>query len=124
MHLTRDNIFIMEEEKEQQEQPNIIDQIKEYAETRIKLAKYQAVDSSSSVIAGMVAQLIVIISLLLVFVFASLTLAFFLAELLGSFWQGFGCTAIIYLIIAIILNAKKAGVEKTIANKLIEKILN
>ena len=116
----------MEEQKEQQQQPqpSLIDQLKEYADTRIKLAKYQAVDGGTSIIAGLVAQLIVIISLLLVFVFASLTLAFFLAELLGSFWQGFGCTAIIYLIIAIILNAKKAGVEKTIANKLIEKILN
>ena len=114
----------MEEQKEQQQQPNIIDQIKEYAETRIKLAKYQAVDSGTSIIAALVAQLVVIISLLLVFVFASLTLAFFLAEALGSFWQGFGCTAVIYLIIALILNAKKTGVEKTIANKLIEKILN
>jgi len=116
----------MEEQKEQQAQPkpSIIDLIKEYAETRIKLAKYQAVDSGSSIIASLVAQLIVVISLLLVFVFASLTLAFFLSEVLESFWQGFGCTAIIYLIIAIILNAKKPGIEKTIANALIEKFLN
>ncbi len=71
----------MEEQKEQQQQPpSFIEQLKEYAETRIKLAKYQAVDSGTSIIAGLVAQLIVIISLLLVFVFASLTLAFFLSE--------------------------------------------
>ena len=115
----------MEEQKEQQQQPpSFIDQLKEYAETRIKLAKYQAVDSSASIIAGIVAQLVVIISLLLVFVFASLTLAFFLSDILESFWQGFGCTALIYLIIAIILNAKKPGIEKTIANMLIEKFLN
>jgi hypothetical protein len=116
----------MEEQKEQQQQQpsSLIDQLKEYAETRIKLAKYQAVDSGTSIIATVVAQLIVIISLLLVFVFASLTLAFFLSEVLNSFWQGFGCTALIYLIIAIILNAKKPGIEKTIANRLIEKFLN
>ena len=114
----------MEEQKEQQQQPSFIDQLKEYAETRIKLAKYQAVDSGTSIVAGIVAQLVVIISLLLVFVFASLTLAFFLSDILNSFWQGFGCTALIYLVIAIILNAKKPGIEKTIANTLIEKILN
>ena len=73
----------MEEQKEQQApKPSIIDQIKEYAETRIKLAKYQAVDGGTSIIAALVAQLIVIISLLLAFVFASLTLAFFLSEVL------------------------------------------
>jgi hypothetical protein len=115
----------MEEQKEQPQQPpSFIDQLKEYAETRIKLAKYQAVDSSTSVIASVVAQLVVIISLLLVFVFASLTLAFFLSEVLESFWQGFGCTALIYLVIAIVLNAKKPGIEKTVANKLVDKILN
>ncbi|GAB2987567.1 hypothetical protein GCM10027049_29440 [Mucilaginibacter puniceus] len=115
----------MEEQKEQQQQPpSFIDQLKEYAETRIKLAKYQAVDGGSSIIASLVAQLIVIISLLLVFIFASLTLAFFLSEVLDSLWQGFGCAALIYLIIAVILNAKKPGIEKTIANRLIEKFLN
>jgi len=116
----------MEEQKEQQQQqpPSFIDQLKEYAETRIKLAKYQAVDGGTSIIAGLVAQLVVIISLLLAFVFASLTLAFFLSEVLESFWQGFGCTALIYLIIAVILNAKKPGIEKTIANSFIEKFLN
>lgn len=115
----------MEEQKEQQQQErSFIDQLKEYVETRIKLAKYQAVDGGTSVIASLVAQLVVVISLLLVFVFASLTLAFFLSEVLESFWQGFGCTALIYLVIAIILNAKRPVIEKTIANKLVDKILN
>ena len=115
----------MEENKEQQQQqPSLIEQLKEYAETRIKLVKLQAVDTGTSIIASLVAQLVVIISLLLVFIFASLTLAFFLSELFNSFWQGFGCTALIYLIIALILNAKKPGIEKTIASALIEKILN
>ena len=112
------------EQQQQQQQPSIIDQLKEYAETRIRLAKLQAVDSGTSIIASLVAQLVVVVSLLLVFIFASLTLAFFLSELFNSFWQGFGCTALIYLIIALVLNAKKPGIEKTIASALIEKILN
>lgn len=114
----------MEDQKEQQPQPSIIDQLKEYAETRIKLAKYQAVDSSTSIIAAAITRAVVIICLLLLFVFASFTLAFYLADVLGSVWQGFGCIALFYLIIAVIVNAKKGGIEKTIANKLVDKFLN
>ena len=115
----------MEEQKEQQApKPSIIDQIKEYAETRIKLAKYQAVDNGTSIIAGILSALIIIVCLLLLFVFASFTLAFYLADVLGSVWQGFGCIALFYLIVAVVLNAKKPGIEKTIANSLIEKFLN
>lgn len=115
----------MEEQKEQQQpQPSIIDQLKEYAETRIKLTKYQVVDSSTSIIAATITRLVVIICLLLLFVFASFTLAFYLADVLGSVWQGFGCIALFYLIIAVIVNAKKDRIEKTIANKLVDKFLN
>ena len=114
----------MEEQKEQQQpQPSLIDQLKEYAETRIKLAKYQAVDSGTSIIASILSGIIIVICLLLLFVFASFTLAFYLADVLGSVWQGFGCIALFYLIVAIILNVKKVGIEQTIVNRLIEKFL-
>jgi hypothetical protein len=116
----------MEELKEQQAQPkpSIIDQIKEYVETRVKLAKYQAVDTGTSIIATVVTLIAIIIFVLMLLVFASFTLAFFLADVLGSVWQGFGCVALLYLIILLVLNAKKQSVEKTIANKLIDNFLN
>lgn len=115
----------MEEQKEQQQQPpSFIDQLKEYAETRIKLAKYQAVDTGTSVISNIVTGLILVIALLFLLVFVSFTLAFFLADVLESVWQGFGCVTLIYLIVALILNGKKESIGKTIANKLIDKILN
>lgn len=112
----------MEEQKEQQQ--SIIDQLKEYADTRIKLAKYQAVDTGTSVISNIVTGLILVIVLLVLLVFVSFTLAFFLADVLASVWQGFGCVALIYLIVALILNAQKENIGKNIANKLIDKILN
>ncbi len=114
----------MEEQKEQQPQPSVIDQLKEYFETRIKLAKYQAVDTGTSIISGIITGLILVIALLFIVVFISFTLAFFLADVLGSVWQGFGCVTLIYLITALIVNAKKEGIGKTIANKLIDNILN
>jgi len=108
-------------EPNKEPQSPLIDQLTEYAETRIKLAKYKAIDGGSSVIAGIIADVVVIISMVLAFIFASFTLAFYLAEALDSFWKGFGCVAIIYLIIAVIFKMNKAGFEKPIANKFIQK---
>ena len=112
------------EDKKEQQQPPIIDQLKEYAETRIKLAKYQAVDSSTAVIGSIIADVAVAICLVLLFVFATITLGFYLSEVFESFWQGFGCIAVVYLILAIILKAKRRGIEKAVASGLIQKILN
>ena len=47
---------------EKETPPPIIDQLKEYAETRIKLAKYQAIEGGSSVIASIIAEAVVIFS--------------------------------------------------------------
>ncbi len=109
----------MEDKKEPQ--PALIDQLKEYAETRIKLAKYKAIEGGSSVAASLVADVVVAISMLLAFIFASITLAFYLGRLFGAEWKGFGCVALIYLLIAIIFRVNKAGFEKPLANAFIRK---
>ena len=114
----------MEDKKEEQQQPPIIDQLKEYAETRIKLAKYQAIDSSTSVVGSIVADIALVICLLLLFSFATVTLGFYLAEVLESFWQGFGCITLLYLIIAIVLKFKRHLLGKGVTSALIQKILN
>jgi len=108
------------EEKKEPEAP-LIDQLKEYAETRIKLAKYKAIDGGSSVAAGLIADVVVAISMLLAFIFASFTLAFYLAQVLDSLWEGFGCVGIIYLIIAIAVKINKSSFERPIANAFIRK---
>ena len=113
----------MEEDKKEQ-QPPIIDQIKQYAETRFKLAKYKAIDGSTSVIASIVTDLVVVLSLLILFLFASFTLGFYLSEILESFWQGFGCITLLYLIIVIVLKFQRQDIGKKVASALIEKILN
>jgi len=110
----------MEANKKEPEPP-LIDQLKEYAETRIKLAKYKAIDGGSSVAAGIIADFIVSLSMLLAFIFASFTLAFYLAEVLDSLWKGFGCVGIIYLLIAIIFKINKSGFERPITNAIIQK---
>jgi hypothetical protein len=102
--------------------PPIIDQLKEYAETRIKLAKYQAIEGGSTIAASLIAEVIAAMSMVLAFVFASFTLAFYLGKVLDATWAGFGCVAIIYLIIALAVKANKKSLEKPIVNAFIQKI--
>jgi hypothetical protein len=110
----------MEDKKETQ--PPIIDQLKEYAETRFKLAKYQAIEGSTTVAASLIADAVSIGSMVLAFVFASFTLAFYLDGVLASDWMGFGCVAILYFIIAIAIKLNKKSLEKPIVNAFIRKI--
>jgi hypothetical protein len=110
----------MEANKEPQ-QP-LIDQLKQYAETRLKLAKYKAIDSGSTIFASLLADVVVVISMVLAFVFASFTLAFYLAHVLDSYWEGFGCVALLYLFIAIMIKVNKKAIEKPITNAFVNKI--
>jgi len=102
--------------------PPIIDQLKEYAETRIKLAKYQAIEGSTTIAASLIADVVTLISMVLAFIFASLTLAFYLGGLFNANWIGFGCVAIIYLIISIAIKANKKNIERPIVNAFIQRI--
>ncbi|MDF2432391.1 MAG: hypothetical protein JWP44_2022 [Mucilaginibacter sp.] len=102
--------------------PPIIDQLKEYAETRIKLAKYQAIEGGSTFAASIIADVVTIMSMVLAFLFASFTLAFYLGTLFNATWIGFGIVAVLYLIIALAIKANKKSLEKPIVNVFIQKI--
>jgi hypothetical protein len=109
----------MEEQKETP--PPIIDQLKEYAETQIKLAKYEAIDRSAKFLASFVTDMVVAVVFVLTFLFLSFALAFILARWLGSNWAGFSCMAGIYLIIAIIIILLKDKVQQPLINLFIRK---
>jgi hypothetical protein len=102
--------------------PPIIDQLKEYAETRIKLAKYQAIEGGSTIAASLIADVAVLMSMILAFLFASITLALYLGKLLGDYWGGFGIVAVLYLIIAFTIKRSKRRIEKLLANEFVKKI--
>jgi len=102
--------------------PPIVDQLKEYAETRFKLLKYEAIEGGTSILASVIADLVTAISMVFAFVFASFTLAFYLADVFGQLWEGFGCVALIYLLIAVVIKLNKKSLEKPIINLFIQKI--
>lgn len=112
----------MEEKKDTTSTQPIIDQLKEYAETRFTLAKYKAIEKGSSIIASIIIDLIVVVIAAVTFLFASFTLALFLADVFASYWKGFGAVAALYLLIVIIILAAKGSFEKPIINGFIRKI--
>lgn len=110
----------MEEKKDKP--ASIIDQLIEYLDTRFKLAKYQAADSGTSFVASVVTDVVIVLCAVLAFVFASLTLAYFLGDIMGATWKGFGIVGILYIIIAVVVKYKRRSIEKPIINALIRKI--
>lgn len=88
--------------------PPIIEQIKEYAETRIKLIKYKTIDQATGIIASVVAYSIIAVLGLFILLFLNITLALFLGSVLGSYWAGFGCVTLLYIILAILVFVLKA----------------
>lgn len=109
----------MEEQK--QTPPPIIDQLREYAETQIKLAKYEAIDRSSKFLSSFIVDVVIAVAFVLTFLFLSLTVAFLLSLWLGSYWAGFGCMAGIYLLIAIIIMLAKDKIKKPMIDMFIKK---
>lgn len=112
------------EEQAKEQQPPILEQITDYAETQIKLTKYKVIEKSTSVAAGVVTDMAIMICLVLTFMFASLTLAFFLGEVLGAFWKGFGIVTLLYLFIGVIVMLARGSFKKPIVNALIRKIFS
>lgn len=114
----------MEEEEKKEQYPPIVDQLREYAETRIKIARYKAIDKGTSAVAGMVTGAVTAVCFILTFLFASFTLALFLAKVLGSYWQGFGIVALIYLIIAVVVKAAKNSIKKPLIDLMVRGIFS
>lgn len=110
-----------EEKKETPPPPPILDQLKEYAETQIKLAKYEAIDRSSKFMASFITDIIVAVIFVLAFLFLSFAIAFVLSNLLGSHWAGFACMGGIYIILALIIIWKKDKIQIPIVNLFIKK---
>lgn len=108
---------------EEQDKPqSIILQVQEYLETYVKLTKLKAIDKGTSVVASIVIDVVVFLALLIVLLFASITLGFFLADVFHSYWEGFGCVTALYLLIIVCLLVFRKSIQRPIINALIKKL--
>ena len=111
----------MEENKEKDIETILLD-AKEYIDTRIEYTKLSFVEKGAKLLADLITNTTVIICFVLSFLFASFTLALYLSDVLGSHTKGFGCVAVIYLFLSIIvLLTKDKYIEKVLVNLFIRK---
>ena len=110
--------------KEQKDQDNgLISNIKEYANIRKELAILTIAEKTSTAAAGAAAGGILAILGLFVFFFGSLTLGFYLSEVIGNTYSGFLIITALYLIIALIVYFTQENmIKKPVENGMIKKI--
>lgn len=114
----------MQENKEKSIEDLVAD-AKVYLETRVEYTRLYLVEKISKVFADLVTTATVIICFVLAFLFGTFTLALFLSEVLGTYTRGFGCVALIYIALAIIVYfTKDKYIEKAIINFAIRKYFN
>ena len=110
-------------ENNKDEKPGITDQLRQYIETRVELARLQAIEKGTSFAAALATEIFVLICIAITLQIFSITVALFLGSLLGSYWMGFGCVTFVYFLAALIVSAyKKKYIEPRIIDFLIKKI--
>ena len=94
----------------------VMDNVSGYVETRLKLFKIEAKEELGQILTRLIHTSVFILLLLATLLFASLSLAFYLGESIGSLYLGFGIVALVYVIFTVIIYffADKLGLQKMI----------
>jgi hypothetical protein len=95
------------------------DNILTYAELKVELFKLGAYEHTGKLVGMLSYGLILILLAFFVLLFLFLSAGFFLSELFHSEGLGFGCIAVIYLIVIGIVVANKRKISLKIANEVI-----
>lgn len=102
---------------------DIVALLKEYVATRVELAKLSAIERAVVTGSAFATDVFVVVMLILTFLFGSLTLGFYLSELLDSYAGGFGILTLFYLLLALVmLFTKEKYVEKYLHNFMVKRI--
>lgn len=114
----------MQENKEKSIE-DLFEDAKGYIDTRVEYTRLYLVEKISKIFADLVTNAIVIICFILAFLFGTFTLALFLSDVLGSYARGFGCVAVIYILLALVVYyTKEKYIEKAIINFTIRNYFN
>jgi hypothetical protein len=103
----------------------IIVNLKSYTNSTIEIIKLEAVQYASSIIANLSSGLILGLVIIFFTFFLSLGISFFLSELFGNSYLGFGIVAGVYLLLGFILIVgRKKLLNKPIKEKIIQKFFS
>jgi hypothetical protein len=101
----------------------VIQKTKEYIKNWKKLSRLVLAERISTILSGLLLDILMVILGLLVFFFLSISFAFYLSEITGSTSLGFLIISGIYLLIIIIIALLKTKIEDILINLSIRKFL-
>ena len=100
---------------------NLINDVKDYAETRIALGKLKTIDKGTQIAGVLTVGVFVSIFILLFLFFISITVALVLATLLGKLYLGFLIVGSTYLLLGLLVYLKRdSWIRIPISNFLIK----
>ncbi|TKC05011.1 phage holin family protein [Pedobacter frigoris] len=115
----------MQEENKEKGIEDLYEDAKGYLDTKVEYTRLYLVEKVSKIFADIVTNAAVAMCFILAFLFGTFTLALFLSDVLGSYTRGFGCVAVIYILLALIVYyTKEKYIEKAIINFTIKNYFN
>lgn len=109
-------------EQSQQEQiTKLWEKFKTYALLKVEIIKLGLVEKSAKLTADLLSTFLLGFFLVMVFLVASITFAFYLSALTGSYVTGFGCASVVFMLLALLVTWRKTLVEKIIAGIAIKR---
>jgi hypothetical protein len=102
----------------------VIENVHKYLEMERRLLKLEVIEKVSEASATAASGSIVFVFYLLVFLFFSIALAMLAGDLFGKMYIGFAAVAVLYLLIALVLNLRKEKwLKAPIANTFVKTFL-
>lgn len=98
----------------------LIEKLKLYSVNTIDLIKLETVERSSALLSNLISRVIIGVIAILFAFFLSLGICFYLSELFGNNYLGFGVVAGFYLLLGIVLII---GRKKLLINPIRERII-
>lgn len=109
--------------KDEKEDKGLFSNIKEYASVTKELAILTVAEKTSTAAAGAAAGGVLAVLGFFAFLFANLTLGFYLSDVIGNSWAGFLILTGFYLLLTLIVYfTQEKMIKKPIENGMIKKI--
>lgn len=101
----------------------LIDSMKNYTHATIELIKLETAQKTSSIIATLTSGFIIGLVLIFFAFFLSMGVCFYLSELFGNIYLGFGLVAGVYLLLGLVLIvARKSMLIRPIRDEIIREM--
>lgn len=95
--------------------------VQKYIHVRTELLKLSVLEKVAKLAADLITNTIVLLCMIMAFLGSAVTLAFYLSSLFDSYTRGFGCAAVFFALLALLVNWKKAVFERFISGVAIRR---